>query len=179
MFFRLIRYLASRVHCLFSYRFKRPDVIRVVLKTTNVIETSEWTVWAKPFYCQLLLMVCEYKILHCICVAARQNPQDGVCAKRRLRSAWASAQYDQSLVSARRNLSYPLSTQRRLWSDWADAQAGLRLRWAHVSLSWFWRAASHIENNIVNQVKELVDIKYCVLKVSEYICVHCIFSIER
>ena len=63
------------------------------------------------------------------------KPTKWLHARRRLRSAWASAQSDQSSLSACRKLrvlSYPLSAQRRLWSDWADAQADLlSLRWAH------------------------------------------------
>ena len=31
------------------------------------------------------------------CAASRQNQQNGMCAQQRLRSAWASAQSDQSL----------------------------------------------------------------------------------
>ena len=66
-----------------------------------------------------------------IWAASWQNQQNGICAQRRLRSAWASAQSDQSSLSAWWSLvlSYPLSAQRRLWSDWADGQADLRLRW--------------------------------------------------
>ena len=33
-----------------------------------------------------------------ICASARQNQQNGMCAQRRLRSAWASTQSDQSLL---------------------------------------------------------------------------------
>ena len=73
--------------------------------------------------------------------ASWQNQQNGMCAQRRLRSAWASAQSDQSLRCPRMKkawvLSYPLSAQRRLWSDWADAQADLTLWWAHMPLCWF------------------------------------------
>ena len=58
-----------------------------------------------------------------------------LCAQRRLRSAWASVQSDQSSsLSTWRNLgslATHLSAQRRLWSDWADAQADLSLRWTH------------------------------------------------
>ena len=74
-----------------------------------------------------------------------------MCAQRRLRSAWAFSQSDQSLRTGEDQpghpprlirvfavrikkawvLSYPWSAQRRLWSDWADAQADLSLRWAH------------------------------------------------
>ena len=55
--------------------------------------------------------------------------------QRRLRSAWASAQSDQSLRCPHEEclvLSYPLSALRRLWSDWVDAQADLSLHWAHT-----------------------------------------------
>ena len=54
-----------------------------------------------------------------------QNQQTDMCALRRLRSAWAPAQSDQSLHFMKKPwvLSYPFSAQRRLWSDWADAQA--------------------------------------------------------
>ena len=65
-----------------------------------------------------------------------QNQQSGMCAQWRLRSAWASAQSDQSLRCPH-ELIYPLSAQRRLWSDWADAQADLSLHWAHMPFCWF------------------------------------------
>ena len=61
-------------------------------------------------------------------------------AQRRLRSAWASAQSDQSLRCPREEslvLSCPLSAQRRLCSDWPDAQANLSLRWAHTHFVGF------------------------------------------
>ena len=78
------------------------------------------------------------------------KPIKYVCAQRRLRSAWASAQSDQSSLSAWRNLR-PLATywaqskdsnqsghpQRKLWSDWADGQADLSLRWAHTRFVGF------------------------------------------
>ena len=73
-----------------------------------------------------------------------QNQQSGVCAQRRLRSAWASTQSDQSLRCLHEKvwvLSYQLSAQRRRWADCADAQADLSLRWAHshfVGLSFFF-----------------------------------------
>ena len=69
------------------------------------------------------------------------KPTKWVCAQRRLRSAWASAQSDQSLRCAHEKrlvLSYPLSAQRRLWSDWAHAQADLSLRLAHSHFVGFF-----------------------------------------
>ena len=57
-----------------------------------------------------------------------QNQQNGMCAQRRLRSASASAQSDQSSLSAWRATQWRHSED---WSDWAYAQADLSLRWAH------------------------------------------------
>ena len=65
--------------------------------------------------------------------AAWQNQQNGMCAQRRLRSAWASAQ---SLIT------YWVHSED--WSDWADAKADRSLRWAHMSFCWFCREAAQI-----------------------------------
>ena len=62
------------------------------------------------------------------------KPTKWVCAQRRLRSAWASAQTDQSLHYPHEESlgpKLPIDAQRRLWSDWADAPADLSLRWVH------------------------------------------------
>ena len=77
--------------------------------------------------------------------AAWQNQQNDMCAKRRLRSAWAPAKSDQSLRFPYEDawvLSYPLSAQRRLWSDWANVQADLSLRWAQISFCRFCSAVA-------------------------------------
>ena len=68
------------------------------------------------------------------------KPTKWLCAQRTLRSALASAQSDQTLLSAWRKakvLSYPLSAEGRLWSDWADAQADLSLRWENTHFVGF------------------------------------------
>ena len=65
--------------------------------------------------------------------AARQNQQNDLCAKRRLRSAWTSAQSDQSLRCPNGETLGPL-LQRRSWSDRVDAQADLSLLNANVVL---------------------------------------------
>ena len=76
-----------------------------------------------------------------------QNQQNDLCTQRRLRSAWASAQSDQSLrCPHEETLSYPLSALQRLWSAWVDAQADLSLRWAHRSFCWFCHEAAQIVN---------------------------------
>ena len=72
--------------------------------------------------------------------AARQKHQNDLCAKRRLRSAWASTQSDHSLRCSHGETSDPLSAQRRSWSDWVDAQADLSLCKAQMSFCWFCRA---------------------------------------
>ena len=59
-----------------------------------------------------------------------------MCAQRRLRSAWASAQSDQSLLCAQWVAKDPrfLHADSEDCSDWADAQADLSFCWAHVIL---------------------------------------------
>ena len=68
-----------------------------------------------------------------------QNQQNGICAKRRLRSAWASAQSDQSSLCVQWVAKDPrfLHADSEDWSDWADAQADLSLRWAHTHFVGF------------------------------------------
>ena len=76
-----------------------------------------------------------------IWAASWQNQQNGMCAQRRLRSAWS-----ESLLSAWWKLG-PLATHwvhSKDWSDWADAQADLSLRWAHMPFGWFGHEAAHL-----------------------------------
>ena len=70
------------------------------------------------------------------------KPTKWLCAERRLRSAWASTQSDQSSLSAWRNhMKKPHSED---WSDWADAQADLSLRWAHSHFVVFFHVVAHV-----------------------------------
>ena len=64
------------------------------------------------------------------------KPTKWACAQRRLRSAWASAQTDQSSLSAWRKLG-SLATHWAHSKDFVDAQADMSLRWAHMPLCWF------------------------------------------
>ena len=62
------------------------------------------------------------------------KPTKWVCAQRRLRSVWASAQSDQSLRCPHEESlgpELPIERTAILRSDWADAQADLSLRWVH------------------------------------------------
>ena len=68
-----------------------------------------------------------------------------MCAPRRLRSAWATAQSDQSSRAHNSKLSF-LHADSEDWSDWADAQADLSLRWAHMPFCRFCRALAHNSN---------------------------------
>ena len=76
--------------------------------------------------------------------AAWQNQQNDLCAQRRLGSAWADAQSDQSSLCAQCLAKVPmlLHVDSEDWSDWADAQTDLSLRWAHRSFCWFCRAVA-------------------------------------
>ena len=67
------------------------------------------------------------------------KPTKWLCAQRRLRSAWASAQSDQSSLCAQWVAKDPsfLHADSEDWSDRADAQADLSLRWAHSHIVGF------------------------------------------
>ena len=104
-------------------------------KLSGVLKVWKFTVWmkrmakaeAKPIYINEM----SYDMT---------KPTMWLCAPRRLRSAWASTQSDQSLRCLHKKawvFSYPLSAQRRLWSDWADAQADLSLPWTHTHFVGF------------------------------------------
>ena len=76
---------------------------------------------------------------HCYMSRLMTNQQNGMCTHRRLGSAWASVQSDQSLLFAWRKLvslasSYPFNAQRRLWSNWVDAQTDPTLSWAQSQI---------------------------------------------
>ena len=102
----------------------------------------------------------SYHLVAYICViwpSAWKNLQNGMCALRRLRSAWASAQSDQSILCTHEiSLGpYPLSALRRLWSYWAAAQAVLNLRWAHIPV-WFWHVLAHITIRVAKAFHEKI-----------------------
>ena len=65
-----------------------------------------------------------------------------VCAQRRLRSAWTSAQSDQSSLSTRRKLG-------SLAIHWAHSEESVQtvrsLQWAHRPFRWFCQAATHFK----------------------------------
>ena len=68
-----------------------------------------------------------------------KNQQNDLCTQRRLRSAWASAQPDQSLLFPWRSTG-SLATHwahSEDWTDWAETQADLSLCWAQRSYCWF------------------------------------------
>ena len=66
-----------------------------------------------------------------------------MCAQRSLKSAWASAQSDQSLPclhEERLGPELPIERKAKTLITWADAQADLSFRWAHRSFCWFCHA---------------------------------------
>ena len=67
------------------------------------------------------------------------KPTKWLCAQRRLRSAWASAQSDQSSLCTHWVAKDPsfLHADSEDLLDWADAKADLSLHWAHIPLYWF------------------------------------------
>ena len=104
-----------------------------------------------------------------------------VCAQRRLRSAWASPQSDQSLRCTHEKiwvLTYPLSAQQRLWSDWVDARriwvfAGrtlillaLSCHGSYYEFSEEWaRAQETLQNDMWTKISLLISIYSCLCSV--------------
>ena len=84
--------------------------------------------------------------LNRIWAAAWQNQQNDLCAQRRLNSAWASAQSDQSSLCTQ----WVTKDPRFLHADSEDSdQTGrmprlISLHWAHRSFCWFCHVAAHL-----------------------------------
>ena len=80
-----------------------------------------------------------------IWTAAWQNQQNNLCAQWRLRSAWASAQSDQSSLSAWRKLGsfLPIEHIVKTLIKLGGCQADPSLCWAQRSLFWFCHVAAH------------------------------------
>ena len=70
-----------------------------------------------------------------------------VCTQRRLRSAWASALFDQSLCCPHEETLGPLLPIERTVKT-LIAQADLSLRWVHTSFCWFCHAAAHLTSKM-------------------------------
>ena len=83
------------------------------------------------------------------------NQQNGMCAKRRLRSVWASAQFlSKSSLCADWIAKDPMCL--RLWSDLAD----LSLRWARRSFCWFW----HVQAQVLGFIQLITKEKHFTLE---------------
>ena len=102
---------------------------------------KHYIVWSE---CSLVCIYTPYMIW----AAAWQNQRKGMCAQRRLRSAWASAQSDQSLCWA---FNGKLRTQGIfMWTAKTD-QTGWMPRlisvfcWVHIS---FWHAVAHLSSGL-------------------------------
>ena len=126
------------------------QVVKLGLKSMWLVSTCNlwWLPVTLKYPIILGFLTLTFKIFHAsakchkesILVASWQNQGNGMCAQRRLKSAWASSQSDQSSLSAWRKLG-SLATHwahsQKLWSDWADAKADLCLCRAHMSFCWF------------------------------------------
>ena len=79
-------------------------IINIMPSVSKVCLTGKpfffcWLLWQLPHILSLGNWNClwnKYSSLITIWATSRQNQQNGTCAQRRLRSAWASAQSDQS-----------------------------------------------------------------------------------
>ena len=92
-----------------------------------------WTFIEKSDQVENLIYKTNILCLFTTCCIKWANQQNYLGTLGRFRSAWASAQFDQSsLLAWRRFVSLAThKTHMEDWSDWANAQADLSLRWAH------------------------------------------------
>ena len=116
--------ICTFIVCIWLNRFSHDVAHIIVIPVTPLYADLTFT-------SILLLLPCWIKTKW---ATARQNQQNDMCAQRRLRSAWASAQSDQSSLSTRRNhkslSSFLLCSQWRLrCASWSESSLG-----AHVSL---------------------------------------------
>ena len=87
------------------------------------------------------------------------KPTKWLCAQRRRRSAWASAQSDQSSLCAQWIAKVPsfLHVDSKDWSEWTNAQADLSLHWAHIHFVGFvMRGPGWSESSLGTQKKNMV-----------------------
>ena len=75
-----------------------------------------------------------------------------------------------SLLSAWKNLCYPLKAQQRLRSDWADAPADLSLLWVHRSFSWFCLAQALIASELISITSINVIMGEYQKPINQYVC---------
>ena len=85
-----------------------------------------------------------------------QNQQNGMCAKRRLRSAWASVQYHPSLSTWRKLGSLATHWAHSKDSDLTGQMPRLIwVHWAHMPFCWFCHEAAHLLLFIIIKAKKL------------------------
>ena len=103
-------------------------------------------VWTLHQQCIMTMSSFLWSLMFFKWAASWHNQQNGMCAQRRFRSAWASAQSDQSSLCAQWVAKDPsfLHADSKDWSDCADVQADLSLRWAHMTFCWFCHEAAQI-----------------------------------
>ena len=76
------------------------------------------------------------------------KPKNGHCAQRRHRSAWASAQSDQSLRCPHQETlgpQLPIERTAKTLIRLGGCQADLSLRWAQRPFCWFCHEVAHIQ----------------------------------
>ena len=110
----------------------------------HVVKNIFIFVFYSLFYFRYILQnKCLFFILFFICAAAQQNQPNDMCAQRRLRSAWASAQSDQSFrcphEESLATLQRTAKTLIRLGGcpGWSKSSLGAQ------SFCWFCHAAAH------------------------------------
>ena len=106
--------------------------------------------------------------------ASRQYLQYGMCAQRRLRSAWASTQSDQSLrcpheetLSLATHWAHSEDSDQTGHPVWSESSLG-----AHWSFCWFCHVAAYVSKILKHVLSPLLGRRdlVCVLLVHLFVC---------
>ena len=116
-----------------SHSLHGPSIIEMFLKGTENLQIRlsgmlKWN-WISKNQRQHYFFQSVYSVLIVIWAASWQNRRNGMCAQRRLRSAWASAQSDQSLRYALNGYAFLIWTVKTLirlggCPGWSESSLG-------------------------------------------------------
>ena len=90
--------------------------------------------------CRLLIFLMLPLVPYMSCLMTKTT--NWLCAQRRLRSAWAFDQSDQSLCCTHEGSFGPYLPTERLAKT--DQTGQICLRWVHISFCWFCHEVAHI-----------------------------------
>ena len=135
--------LSSIIHCILEWLLRLSITLQYTLLDNQFTILNDYSSVKGATQIPVKQTKKTNKQTNIIWAASWQNQQNGMCAQPRLRSARASAQYNQSLHCPYKKewvFSHPLSAHRKLWCpSWSESSLGAQ------SFCWFCREAAHLQ----------------------------------